>query len=151
MNKSVSRQEFLYSLSMLAAGVAVSISKGIFAAKGKMKVVLVGTGVRGSSFWGKRLVDQYSDLLEFVALCDINPGRLAYAKKYMNVDCPVFTDFDEMLSTVSPDLIIVCTKDSNHHDFIIKGLDGDCDVLTEKPLTIDEVKAQAIIDAERRS
>lgn len=151
MKESVSRKEFLYSLSMLAAGAAVTFPKKSFGATGKLKIVLVGTGVRGSSFWGKRIVDQYADLLEFVALCDINPGRLAYAKKYMNVDCPVFTDFDKLLSTVSPDLIIVCTKDSNHHEFIIKGLNAGCDVLTEKPLTTDETKAQAIIDAEKRS
>ena len=117
----------------------------------KLKVTLVGTGVRGTSFWGKRLVEQYGDVLEFVGLCDNNPGRLAYGKKYIGVNCPTFTNFEEMVSSTKPDLVIVTTKDSNHHEFIIKGLDMGCDVLTEKPLTIDEVKCQAILEAERRS
>ena len=56
-----------------------------------------------------------------------------------------------MVSTSKPDLVIVTTKDSNHHEFIIKGLEMGCDVLTEKPLTTDEFKCQAIIDAERKS
>jgi predicted dehydrogenase len=56
-----------------------------------------------------------------------------------------------MLKETKPDLLIVTTKDSTHHTFIIKGLDFGCDVLTEKPLTIDERKCQDIIDAERRS
>lgn len=117
----------------------------------KLKVMLVGTGVRGTSFWGRRLVEEYSDLLEFVALSDINPGRLEYAKEYMKVDCPTFTNFEEAVTQTRPDLIIVTTKDSTHHEFIIKGLQMGCDVLTEKPLTTDEGKCQAILDAERAS
>ncbi|RMG65511.1 MAG: gfo/Idh/MocA family oxidoreductase [Bacteroidetes bacterium] len=137
---------------MLAAGAALPMpAMGFFGTGKKLKVVLVGTGVRGTSFWGKRLVDTYSDLLEFVGLCDINPGRLAYALEYMGVKCPTFTNFDEMVQTTEPDLIIVTTKDSTHHEFVIKGLDMGCDVLTEKPMTTDEVKCQAILDAERRS
>jgi predicted dehydrogenase len=116
-----------------------------------MKVVLVGTGVRGTSFWGRRLVEQYSDLLEFVGLCDINPGRLEYAKEYMKVSCPTFSNFEKMIKEVKPDLVIVTTKDSTHHEFIIKGLEMGCDVLTEKPLTTDERKCQDILDAERKS
>jgi len=54
----------------------VALSKGE-----KIKAVLVGTGVRGTSFWGKTLVDNFSDMLEFVGLCDINPGRLEYAAR----------------------------------------------------------------------
>lgn len=146
-----SRRDFLYALGVLAAGTAVHMPSKAFGLTRKLRVTLVGTGVRGISFWGRRLVEQYPDLLEFVGLSDINPGRLEFAREYMKVDCPVFLDFDEMLNQVKPDLIIVCTKDSSHHTFIINGLKAGCDVLTEKPLTTDEVKSQAILDAERRS
>lgn len=152
MQKNVDRRSFLTAVSMLAAGNLMSVpSWGFGQSQAKLKIVLVGTGVRGTSFWGKRLVEQYSDILEFVGLCDINEGRLAYAKKYMGVSCPTFKDFEEMVSTTKPDLVIVTTKDSTHHEFIIKGLDMGCDVLTEKPLTTDEDKCQAILDAERRN
>ena len=148
----LNRRKFIGALGMLAAGTAVSAPAHALGFYGrKLKVTLVGTGVRGTSFWGKRLVDQYPDLLEFVGLSDINPGRLEYAKEYMGVDCPVYTDFDKMLTEQNPDLVIVTTVDSTHHEFIIKGLDYGCDVLTEKPLTTDEDKCQDILDAERRS
>lgn len=147
-----SRRTFLTTVSMLAGGSMVSLpSWGFGLGNAKLRVNLVGTGVRGTSFWGKRLVQQYGDMLEFVGLCDNNPGRLAYGKKYIGVNCPTFEDFEEMVSTTKPDLVIVTTKDSNHHEFIIKGLNMGCDVLTEKPLTIDEVKCQAILEAERNS
>ena len=136
---------------MLAANAALPINSFNFGETKKLKIVLVGTGIRGISFWGKRLVDQYSDILEFVGLSDINPGRLEFGKKYIGANCPTFTDFDKMIQKTKPDLVIVTTKDSTHHEFIIKGLNAGCDVLTEKPLTTDETKCQAIIDAERKS
>jgi predicted dehydrogenase len=148
---NTSRRKFLASVSMLAAGMAMPATAFSFGMDRKLKVVLVGTGVRGISFWGKRLVEKYPDLLEFVGLCDINPGRLEYAREFIGVKCPTYLDFEKMVNETKPDLVLVTTKDSNHHKYIIKGLDMGCDVLTEKPLTTDEVKAQAIIDAERRN
>jgi predicted dehydrogenase len=146
-----SRKDFLYSLSMLAAGVAMTSPLIGFSQSKKLKVVLVGTGIRGITFWGKRLIEQYKDKLEFVGLSDSNPGRLRYAKSYMDVNCDTYTDFNKMLLDQMPDLVIVCTKDSDHDEYIVKSLDFGCDVLTEKPLTTDEIKCQRIIDAEKRS
>jgi predicted dehydrogenase len=137
---------------MLAAGAVLPSSLKALAKDGrKLKVAMVGTGVRGTSFWGKRLVEQYPTLIEYVGLCDINPGRVEYARKAMGVTCPVFTDFAEMVSTTKPDLVIVTTVDATHDQFIIKGLQMGCDVLTEKPMTTDEKKCRAILDAERKS
>lgn len=117
----------------------------------KKKIALVGTGIRGITFWGKFLNDEYGDVIQFVALCDINPGRLAYGKKYIGVDCPTFTNFDEMLKKTDIDLLIVCTVDSTHDEFIVKALNKNLDVVTEKPMTTDEKKCQSIIDAQRKS
>lgn len=147
------RREFLNTVGMIAAGAVVSNPlKASVLADGKLKLVLVGTGIRGNSFWGKRLVDEYNDILEFVALVDHNPGRVAYAKEFIGVgpDCKTYTDFDEMIQNHAPDLIIVTTPDATHHRFIIKSLENGVDVLTEKPLTTDEYKCQEILDAERR-
>jgi predicted dehydrogenase len=122
-----------------------------FAAGGKRQVALVGTGSRGTGFWGKYLNDNYNDVIDYVGLCDINPGRLDYALDHMGVDCPVFTDFDAMLAEAKPDLVIVTTVDSTHDEFIVKGLDAGVDVVTEKPMTTDETKCQAILNAAEKS
>ncbi|MEL1241792.1 Gfo/Idh/MocA family protein [Flavobacterium flavipallidum] len=147
----VTRRKFLTSISMLAAYTAFPLSSFDFDTTKKLRIVLVGTGIRGIGFWGKRLVQEYSDILEFVGLCDINPGRLAYAKKHIGTNCPTFLNYDEMLTKTKPDLIIVTTKDATHHEFIIKGLNAGYDVLTEKPLTTDENKCKDILDAEKKS
>ena len=152
MQDPTSRRKFLTSLGMLAAGSLFPASAFSFKIKNKkLKVALVGVGIRGTSFWGKRLVEQYPGLLEFVGLSDINPGRLQYALSYRGVACPTFIDSDEMLAKTRPDLLIVATTNSTHHEFIIKGLDFGCDVLTEKPLTTDEHKCQAILDTEKHT
>jgi len=153
MNSNMNRRAFLGTTGTFIAGSLMSSPlAGRAIARGeKIKTVLVGTGIRGTSFWGRTLVQNFPDLIEFVGLCDINPGRLEYARNFMGVTCPTYSNFEQMVTETRPDLILVTTKDSTHHEFIIKGLDMGCDVLTEKPLTTDEDKCQAILEAERRS
>ncbi len=147
------RRSFLKTSGVAAGASVLAGMEGVSAKStlAKKRVALVGTGVRGTSFWGKNLVDRYGDILEFVALADINQGRLNYAQKYMGVSCPTFTDFDQMMQEIKPDVLIVTTVDSTHHEFIIKGLEAGMQVITEKPLTTDEIKCQAILDAEKAS
>ncbi len=154
-NLSINRRQFLNKTSTIAAGslMAPSIASmaNSFRPKEKLRVALVGTGIRGNTFWGRRLVENYKNELEFVGLCDKNEGRVKFATKMIGVNCPTFTDFDLMLKTVKPDLLIVTTMDSTHHEFIIKGLEFGINVITEKPMTTDEVKCQKILDTERKT
>ena len=117
----------------------------------KKRIAMVGLGVRGMGMWGKPVIDKYGSDVEFVGLCDINEGRLAYVKSEMGVSCPSFTDFEKMMKETKPEILIVTTVDNTHHDFIIKGMEMGADIITEKPLTTDETKCQAIIEAEKRT
>lgn len=146
----LNRRQFL-ATSGLAAGALMAAPACTMTGGTKRKLALVGTGIRGNSFWGKRIQETYPDLIEFVGLCDINPGRLEYAKSFIGVNCQTFTNFEEMMSTTKPDLLMVTTVDSTHHEFIIKGLEMGAHVLTEKPMTTDEKKCQAILDAEKKA
>ncbi|MFY0685749.1 MAG: Gfo/Idh/MocA family oxidoreductase [Cyclobacteriaceae bacterium] len=148
-----SRRNFLATSGAFAAGSFLSHPSisSIIAQNGKLKVALVGTGIRGITFWGKRVQDGFSDKVEFVGLCDINKGRLAYGKKHIGADCPTFTDFDKMMKEAKPDMLMVTTVDATHDEFIIKGLNQNVVVFSEKPMTTDEKKCQAILEAERKS
>jgi predicted dehydrogenase len=101
--------------------------------------------------WGRALLQNYSDLVEFVGLCDINPKRAEAAKKMIGLNCPTFSDFDKMADQVKPDLLMVTTVDGFHSHYIAKGLDRGMDVITEKPMVVDEKQCQAVLDAERRN
>jgi predicted dehydrogenase len=117
----------------------------------KIRLALVGTGARGSSLWGREILRSFGEVTEFVGLCDHNPGRLAYVKNSMKVDCPTFASFEQMVRDTKPDYVIVTTVDSTHDEFIVKALQMGCNVITEKPMTTDEVKCKRILDAEKRT
>ncbi len=121
----------------------------------KTRYAFVGTGGRAISFI-EPLVTTYAAANELVALCDLSPARMAYynamlAGEWSYHAVPAFTAdrFDEMLRTTKPDVVFVCTTDSAHHDYIIRSLHAGCDVITEKPLTIDAAKCRAILEAQR--
>ncbi|MEO7599272.1 MAG: Gfo/Idh/MocA family oxidoreductase [Opitutus sp.] len=119
----------------------------------KTRYAFVGTGSRAISFM-EPLVTTYRDTNELVAICDVSATRMAYYNELLRGDwgyyaVPTFlaAQFDEMLRTTKPDTVFVCTTDSTHHDYIVRALHAGCHVITEKPLTIDVAKCQAILDA----
>jgi predicted dehydrogenase len=152
---TISRRNFI----AFAAATAVTDPRDLLARaaddhrNARTRVALVGTGVRATGMWGRDLVRDYADYVQFVGLCDSNPGRLAYAKQYIGANCPTYlhTDFDRMVRETRPDQIIVTTVDATHDQYIIRGMELGCDILTEKPLTTDEKKAAAILAAQRRT
>ena len=117
----------------------------------KMRIALVGTGVRGVGMWGRSLLEEYPEYVQFVGLCDHNPGRLAVGKEMIGADCPTFTDFEEMMRETKPEVLIVTSDDDTHDLFVVKGMEMGADIICEKPMAIDEKKIQRIIDAEKRT
>jgi predicted dehydrogenase len=93
---------------------------------------------------------------ELVGICDVNPGRLDVAAKFVepNGGKPkkyLAADFDKMLKDLKPDCVIVTCPDAFHDDYIVRALDAGCDCITEKPLTTTPEKAQRIVDACKRN
>lgn len=117
----------------------------------KMRIAIVGTGVRALGMWSKDVLETYPDKVEFVGLCDINPGRAESFKKLSGFTCPVYTDFEKMMKELKPDSLVVTTVDATHHEFIIKGMEMGANIITEKPMTTDEQKCEAILQAEKRT
>jgi predicted dehydrogenase len=151
----MNRRNFLQQSGSLVAGTiltdaAFSMSPDP-SPTAKTRVAMVGTGVRGIGMWGRPVIKEFANQVEFVGLCDINPGRVETAKKSLGLSCPTFTDFDKMMKETKPQRLLVMTVDGTHHDFIIRGMEYGADIITEKPMTIDEQKCQAILDAEKRT
>lgn len=149
--KSMNRRDFLATTS----GAAVSLLAANHVAAtvnplARKRVAMVGTGHRGTGMWGKDIVDRYGSEIEFVGLCDKNGKRVEAGKKLIGAECQTFTNFDEMVTRTKPELLIVTTMDSTHHQFITKALSKGIDVITEKPMVTEAVQARAILDAERQ-
>jgi predicted dehydrogenase len=148
--QGISRRDFVATASGAAAASLLS-PRSAAAAGAKRRYAVVGTGVRAIGMWGRPLASRYADVLEFVGLCDVNPLRVEVAKKAIGVSCPTFTSLDAMLDQAKPELLMVTTVDSEHEGCIVKALDRGVDVLTEKPMVIDEKQCRAVLEAEKRT
>ncbi|WP_017472002.1 Gfo/Idh/MocA family protein [Amphibacillus jilinensis] len=123
----------------------------------RKKYALVGTGGRAEFFYGA-IAQDFQKTCELVAFCDSNLTRQHYAnrllqEKYQHKPIAIYLahQFEKMISDNKPDIVIVTSVDRTHHTYIIKALELGCDVITEKPITIDQNKAKAIVDAVERT
>ncbi len=137
--------------TVIGGALAAAAAPLLGQSAGKKRVATVGTGLRGSTTWGTELLKEHGDRIEFVGLCDINRKRAEASKRMTGVNARVYTDLAQMIRETKPEMLIVTTKDGLHHEMIIRGLEMGCQVFTEKPMTTDETKCQAILDAEKKS
>ncbi|MBI1774191.1 MAG: Gfo/Idh/MocA family oxidoreductase [Proteobacteria bacterium] len=121
------------------------------AAGKKRRAAIVGTGHRGFNMWGKGLVDGYGDFVELTGLCDQNRLRAEAVRAAIGGQTPVYTDFPQMMREQNPELVIVCTRDSDHDQYVVAALEAGADVITEKPMATTVEKCRRILDAETRT
>jgi predicted dehydrogenase len=118
----------------------------------RKKYAIVGAGGRAKSMFAKPIATTFKESAELVAICDVSQVHM----DYYNTDVlpspvPTYKSFDRMVKEVPFDTLIVTTRDRFHSDYIVKGLKAGKNVITEKPMTIDEKRCRAILDAEKKS
>jgi predicted dehydrogenase len=122
----------------------------------KKRYAQIGTGGRHAMF-RDAVVKDFADRCEMVALSDINEGRLKFSinevKKNTGKTSPGYLskDFDKMIAETKPDVVIVTTKDCFHHEYVCRAMELGCDVITEKPMTVDDKKCQQIVDTKKKT
>ena len=152
----VARRDFVKTLS--AAGLALGAAPAGFAqaVTPRRRFAIVGCGSR-HKMYQDAIETTYKDHAQLVALCDLNPGRLEVARQLSaknGVAVPpgyAHTNFEKMIAETKPDFVIVTTVDATHADYIVRGLEAGCDVITEKPLTTTAEMCQRILDATKRT
>lgn len=117
----------------------------------RRRFALAGVSHRGLDMFALPIAREFSATSELVALFDISRLHMDHCNGKLPRPVPTFTDFDRMVKDVDFDTVIVCTMDSAHHEYIIKALEAGKDVISEKPMTIDDEKCRAILKAERES
>ena len=155
-NPNLNRRKFVTksAKAITAISLAPTISiAGMNKKAMKLKVVLVGTGIRGSLTWGKELVGPYDEFLEMVGLCDINHKRMQAAKEIIGTKAKTYhsNDFDRMIKEQKPDIVIVTTTDCFHVDYIVRAMELGCDVISEKPIATEAEQCQRILDVEKNT
>jgi len=121
----------------------------------KTRYAQVGLGVR-SWMYSIALVGPHAERGELVGLCDANAGRLAQRRDWARangLDLPVHgpEGSEQMIAETRPDVVIVATPDVTHDDYVVRAMEAGCDVLVEKPLTIDADGCRRILAAQART
>ncbi len=123
----------------------------------KKRYALVGTGSRSRMFIDA-LITTYREVAELVAFCDLSQIRMDwYNQRLLDIAGiePIATyhadQFALMIAESKPDVVIVTTMDSTHHIYITQAMEAGCDVITEKPMTTDLEKMNAIIQTIERT
>ncbi|RYP45756.1 hypothetical protein DL768_007932 [Monosporascus sp. mg162] len=122
----------------------------------KKRYALVGTGGRAIFFY-TAIAKDYAATSCIAGICDTNQTRMNYANSKLETlghgAVPTFlaSDFDKMVKETKPDEVIVTTIDRTHNIYIVRALELGCNVITEKPMTIDAPRCQEIFDAVERT
>ena len=122
----------------------------------KKRFAHVGIGGRARMYYNA-VATTYGETSELVAFCDINRTRMEYANEFiqekLGYKVPMYgaDEFEKMIEETKPDTVIVTSIDRTHHRYIIKAMEMGCDVISEKPMTMDAEKCQAILDAIERT
>jgi predicted dehydrogenase len=127
---------------------------------GRRRYAVVGAGARAEMFI-RSIVADHADAAALVALADVNQTRMdahnAALKELGAAPVPTYrfgeagNGFATMLDREAVDVVLVTTVDRTHDEYIVGALEAGRDVITEKPMTVDEARCRRILDAVRHT
>jgi predicted dehydrogenase len=90
--------------------------------------------------------------IEMVAFCDIVEERAVEAsQKYGAEGARVYTNYKELLTDATIDIVHVCTPNDSHAEIAIDALEAGKHVMSEKPMAKTAHDAQRMVDAAKRT
>ncbi|WFE55632.1 Gfo/Idh/MocA family oxidoreductase [Micromonospora sp. WMMD712] len=119
---------------------------------GRTRHAVVGTGARAEMFV-RALVRDHADTAELVAFADVNQARMDAHNRWLgelgHPPVPTYRadEFAAMLAKERVDTVLVTTVDATHDEYIVAALHAGCDVVSEKPMTVDAPRCRRILDA----
>jgi predicted dehydrogenase len=115
----------------------------------RIKIAMVGAWGHGSAVFGY-IEKCKPDFAEIVALGQASEDETFdnYKKNFDFLsDCPVYTDYREMLEQVKPDIAVVSTALHNLPDATLKAAKAGCHIYAEKPIAATLEQLEAIQNA----
>ena len=108
----------------------------------KAKIGVIGTG-----WWATQAhipsLKGY-EKVDLVGLADPNPGNLAKAAKYYEVD-NTYEDYHDLLSNSGVEGVVIAVPHAYHYDIARDALDAGVHVLVEKPMVLKSTEAWDLV------
>jgi len=109
----------------------------------KIRIAVLGCGRIAKNHFES--IQQLSDDLELVAICDINPVIVdEFSQKY---GVPGFTNLENMIKEISIDVVTICTPSGLHPAQAIQIANAGIHVMTEKPMATRWADGVAMVKA----
>ncbi len=99
----------------------------------KVKVGIIGIGSMGSSHAQQIAIQNLCPDLELVAVADINPDRLTWAKKTLGENVATFDDAIALLDSGLVEACIIAVPHYDHTTYAIECMNRGLHVMVEKP------------------
>lgn len=122
----------------------------------RRRYALIGAGARAEMFV-RAVTGDHAETAELVALADVNQARMDAHNRWLKAaghdPVPAYPagDLAAMLARERVDELIVTSVDRTHAGHIVTALEAGCDVITEKPMTVDAESCRRILDAQERT
>lgn len=111
----------------------------------KIRFGLIGAGAIAQT-WASAF--EHSKTSQLIAVADLQEERaLTFAEEFK---CQSFRSYEKMLQNCSLEAVIVCTPPVCHPEISIYCMEKNIHVLCEKPLSIDERSARAMLRTAKR-
>ena len=114
-------------------------------AEKKLRVAFIGAG--GIAGTHMRYLSAMSDV-ELVAASDVVESSVKRLCDQFAIPHS-FTEYETMLSTIEADAVSVCTPNGLHAPCTIAALEAGFDVIVEKPLAMNAIEGQQMLDTAR--
>lgn len=145
----MNRRVFLQGAAAAAAAAAAKPSWAL-GANDRIRVAIVGTGIRGNEIMTSWLTHKDT---EIVALCDVAKDRLEKAAATLAAaggKAETFGDYRRILERKDVDAVVVATPDHWHGPITVEACQAGKDVYCEKPVAHRIAPMFQMLDAARK-
>lgn len=140
------------AISMSAFGAA-SASRNALGANDRVRVAVLGCGVRGI-----QLINDLAACRDLGAevshVCDVwKPAReraVAHTEDRFGHPASALINYEDALSDAEVDAVVIATPDFSHARILREALDAGKDAYCEKPMAVDLAEGVAAVDAARQ-
>ena len=137
-------------INTMAESVSTKINGPAKAYKGKkFRVAIIGCGGIAQTH-----LKAYASIpeVEIVAGVDIKRDRLDIMRDTWGLpESALFTDWNEMLRTIKPDAVDVCTPNGVHCAPVVDACKAGCHAFVEKPMAMDPAECAQMIAAAKKA
>ena len=113
----------------------------------------VGVGIVGPGWAGVEHIKAYqnNDNVEIVALCGRDEARTRARMEENDLDCAIYTDYEEMLKRDDLNIVSICTPNNLHAEEAVMAAQAGKHILLEKPMALNLEELKKVRDAVREA